>query len=223
MIKHCNYISNGKVNQLNNKNKKLSSKIFLSLLVVLGFLTKIVSEFLHETGHGIFVLLFGGKILEMYISPFWPLQLSWIRWSFLGQIGRLELAIVYAGGILLCLAISFFIQSLLLIKEISWFYQLGLAWLSFWTFLNGCGYLILGGIKPFGDIEQLIKLGYVTQQISLVLGLSLFTLGCYILSKIFFNIFSTIFSAKTSKILIIIFWMQVPAYALMILASGGIG
>jgi len=55
--------------------------------------------------------------------------------------------------------------------------------------LNGCGYLILGGIKPFGDIEQLIKLGYVTQQISLVLGLLLFTIGCYILSKIFFNYF----------------------------------
>ena len=127
---------------MNDKAEKHSLKIFLVSLAVLGFSTKIVSEFLHEIGHGIFVLLFGGKILEIYISPLWPLQLSWIRWSFPGQIGKLELAIVYAGGILLCLAISFFIQSLLLIKEISWFYQLGLAELLDlleWNWLSNSG------------------------------------------------------------------------------------
>ncbi|HDI12406.1 MAG TPA: hypothetical protein ENF63_02305 [Candidatus Bathyarchaeota archaeon] len=207
------------MNQLNSEIEKHPLKMFLASLVVVGFLTKIISEFIHEIGHGIFVLLFRGEILEIYISPFWPLQHSWIKWSFPRQIGREELAVIYAGGILFCLIISFLIQVLLSLRETFWFYKLSLAWLSFWTLLNGTGYLILGGIKPFGDIEQLINIGYLTQPSSFVLGLSLFIIGCYTLSKIFFGVFLKFFSAKTSRILIVIFWMQVPLYSLLYLLT----
>ena len=79
------------------------------------------------------------------------------------------------GRMLLSLVISFFIQSLSLIKEISWFYQPSLAELM--DFLEWMWLSDSGRIKPFGDIEQLIKLGCLTQQISLVSGLLLFTLG----------------------------------------------
>lgn len=177
---------------------------------------KLVSEFLHEIGHGIFVLLFGGKILDIYVSPFWPFRSSWIRWSFPSKIGGFELSFVYAGGILLCLTVSFCLQALLLFRDFSWIYHSCFVWLSFWTFLNGVGYLILGGVRPFGDVEQLMRLGCLNQAGSLTLGLFLFIVGLFLQSKIFFDLFSRFFSRKTCKILVLAFWMQILIYALVL-------
>ncbi len=190
---------------------------FLITFLASGYLMKLLSEFIHEFGHGILVIIFGGRILEIFISPFWPLQLSWIRWSLPANIGDPELSIIYAGGIILCLTVSFSLQIFLILNRFSWFPSLPLAWLGFWCFLNGTGYLILGGLAPFGDIKKLIGFGCLTQLSSLTLGLGIFTAGFIMLSKILFNIFSELFSPEASRLAVSFFWMQIPIYCVFIL------
>jgi len=203
---------------LKRENEKLL-KTFIIVFFVSGFLTKLLSEFLHEIGHGIFVIIFGGRILEIYVSPFWPFQPSWIRWSLPANVGDFELSVIYAGGIVLCLIVSFSLQFFLVFRKYSWVKSLSLAWLGFWCFLNGTGYLILGGLVPFGDVKELIELGSLTWFSSLVAGLLLFAAGFLMLSKIFFNIFSEFFSIRASKFAVILFWMQIPFYCIPVLVS----
>ena len=203
---------------MEQKNKK-SLFSFLTAFFIYGFLTKLISETLHEIGHGIFVMAFGGKVLKIFISVLWPLQRSWIRWSLPENIGSWELSLIYAGGILTCLVVSFSLQAYLHLKKNPWIVSLPLAWLSFWCFLNGVGYLILGGLVSYGDIRDLIKLGCLTNISSIVIGLILFAIGFPSLSKIFFNIFSRKFSEKGSMIASMLFWMQIPVYCFIFLLS----
>ena len=189
------------------------------MFFIYGFLTKLISETLHEVGHGIFVMAFGGKVLKIFISVLWPLQRSWIRWRLPENIGSWELSLIYAGGILTCLVVSFSLQAYLHLKKNPWIISLPLAWLSFWCFLNGVGYLILGGLVSYGDIRELIKLGCLTNISSIVIGLILFAIGFPSLSKIFFNVFSGKFSKKGSMIASMLFWMQIPVYCFIFLLS----
>jgi len=203
---------------LEQKDKK-SLFSFLTAFFIYGFLTKLISETLHEVGHGIFVMAFGGKVLKIFISVLWPLQRSWIRWRLPENIGSWELSLIYAGGILTCLVVSFSLQAYLHLKKNPWIVSLPLAWLSFWCFLNGVGYLILGGLVSYGDIRDLIKLGCLTNISSIVIGLTLFAIGFPSLSKIFFNIFSRKFSKRGSMIASMLFWMQIPVYCFIFLLS----
>ena len=203
---------------MKQKNRK-SLFSFLTVFFIYGFLTKLISETLHEVGHGIFVMAFGGKVLKIFISVLWPLQRSWIRWRLPENIGSWELSLIYAGGILTCLVVSFSLQAYLHLKKNPWIISLPLAWLSFWCFLNGAGYLILGGLVSYGDIRDLIKLGCLTNISSIVIGLILFAIGFPSLSKIFFNIFSRKFSEKGSMIASMLFWMQIPVYCFIFLLS----
>lgn len=135
---------------------------FLATFLFLAFVMKIIGEFVHEVmGHGFFVLLFGGKIVRVYISLLWPYELSYIGWN--GNFETWQMPWIDGGGILICLIVSFVLQTLLLLGIVrDWRFLTPLFWLSFWTFLNPTGYLIMGGIKPFGDIAALIREGVLT-------------------------------------------------------------
>jgi len=52
---------------------------FLAEFLLIAFIMKIAGEFVHEVfGHGLFVLLFGGRIIQVYLSILWPYELSYI-------------------------------------------------------------------------------------------------------------------------------------------------
>lgn len=197
-------------------------KVFFAWFVVIGFLMKIAAEFIHEIlGHGLFVLLFGGNIEAVHISILWPYELSYINWSFLiSGITSEQLAWVYAGGILVCACISFLSQALLLMKRrISWYFSLALFWLAFWTLTNAAGYLIIGGLRPFGDVYDLIRLGVLTSSSSLAIGLVAFVLGFIALSWILRKVLIEFFTAKKASLGVILFWLIIPALVIVMWAS----
>lgn len=71
---------------------------------------KIAAELVHEVlGHSLLVLLFGGEIAGLYISVLWPYDFSCVWWS-LSDATPLQLAWIYASGILACLMLSFLIS-----------------------------------------------------------------------------------------------------------------
>jgi len=92
---------------------------------------------------------------------------------------------IAGGGILVCLIVSGLIQVLLLFDVVKdWRLSFPLFWLAFWAFLNPTGYLIIGGIRPFGDVLSLISAGVFTQELLLLIGLSVFFAAFVSLSRI---------------------------------------
>jgi hypothetical protein len=196
---------------------------FLIYILVLAFIMKIASEFIHEAlGHGLFAILFGGRITSLNISILWPYRLSGIGIS--GNFEAWQLPWIDVGGILVCLIVSFIMQGFLFWKVKNWRLSVPLFWLAFWTFLNPVGYLIIGGIKPFGDIYQLIAHGVLSQSSSLIIGLISFAFTFFSLSRIFQNIMRDVGFVKNKnplRIALSLLWLIIPLVTLMALAGLG--
>ncbi|RJS82126.1 hypothetical protein CW707_01680 [Candidatus Bathyarchaeota archaeon] len=194
---------------------------FFTTFVTLGFIFKIVSEFLHEVcGHGFFVLLFGGKITGVHISLLWPYEFSRISWSFTGDVSLTQLAWIYVGGILVCLLASFMTQTFLFCKKkVQWHLAIVLFWLAFWTLVNSTGYLIIGGLAPFGDVEELIGLGVLTRQSSLLIGLLFFALGFILLSWVLRKLFVEIYPLRKASFGVSLFWLIIPLLVTVMMLS----
>lgn len=76
------------------------SKIqILLILIPITFIAVLVNGIVHEAGHGLFALLFGGEI--NYIQPFIFLGNPHISYSDLSMLSFWERALVIAGGALL--------------------------------------------------------------------------------------------------------------------------
>ncbi|KUO40887.1 MAG: hypothetical protein AVW05_03150 [Hadesarchaea archaeon DG-33] len=196
---------------------------FLSIFLSVGFIMKILGEVIHEViGHGFFVLLFGGTITRVHIALLWPYELSSIRFSPPANgFEPSQLAWIAGGGILICLIISYLLQLFLLFRKSSWPISISLFWLAFWTFINPVGYLIMGGIKPFGDVANLINRGILTQEIVLALGLFLFLLGFFSLSRILGESLIKTRVIKKVKNGIVLFWFIIPFITLVNLIGYG--
>jgi len=194
--------------------------VFLSLGFILGFIAKILGEVVHEVlGHGIFVLAFGGAITGIKISLLWPYELSHIGFAFPSS-GFLpwQKVLVDMGGILMCLIVSFILQVILLLsfsKRANWVASAALLWLAFWTFINPAGYLVVGGIKPFGDVANLVSDGVMTMGIALILGLLIFLINLFTLSIILKNVLRKAGVNKEARWSIVLFWHIVPLLTLV--------
>lgn len=186
---------------------------FLVISLFIAFATKVVGEFVHEVmGHGFFVLLFGGKIASIHLSLLWPYELSYIRWS--DSLMPWQQTWIAGGGILVCFIVSGILQALLLFNVVKdWRLSTPLLWLAFWTFLNPAGYLIIGGVKPFGDVASLIADGALTQQLSLLIGLIIFFAAFLSLSKILITqltIKSIVKNIQELRLSLALFWATIP-------------
>ncbi len=186
------------------------TKIFFPIFLATGFLMKILGEVVHELfGHGFFVLLFGGRITGFHISLLWPYEFSWIGWSLPGATQE-QKAWVIGGGILVCLLVSYAIQVLLLLNRIPWQFSAPLFWLSFWCCVNATGYLIIGGLSPFGDVGQLIYLGVLTAPLATALGAALFLLGFFSLSLLLRRILKSQVPEEKAGWGVVAFWFITP-------------
>ncbi|MFW6102589.1 MAG: hypothetical protein ACOC6O_02935 [Chloroflexota bacterium] len=193
---------------------------FLTVFLSLGFVAKILGEVVHEVmGHGLFVLAFGGRITNIRISLLWPYELSHI--GFVPPPGGFQPwqeVLVDGGGIIMCLAISFILQAILLSslsKRAHWAVSSTLFWLAFWTFINPAGYLVVGGIKPFGDIADLISAGVMTQELAFILGFLIFLVSLFTLSKILSNVLRKAGVNEDARWSIVLFWLIVPLLTLL--------
>jgi len=199
---------------------------FLMAFLSMGFVAKILGEAVHEVmGHGLFVVVFGGRITDINISLLWPYKLSSIGFSPPpGGFQPWQEVLVNGGGIIICLFVSFVIQLILLLsfsKRGNWVVSSMLFWLAFWTFINPAGYLVIGGIEPFGDIANLISAGVMTQQLAFILGLILFLINIFSLSIILRNVLRKARVNKDAKWSIVLFWLIVPLLTLFSVAGLG--
>ena len=182
---------------------------------------KVAGEIIHEVlGHGVTVYLFGGIITRVHIALLWPYKLSYIHFKPpIGGFTPWELIWIYASGILACLILSIILQITLHLRFLGWRVSTTLFWLSFWTYVNPAGYLIMGGVKPFGDIIMLINLGALSQASSLLLGLTVFLPGLLSLSKILYGLLINVGVVKVKEC-IICFWLLLIPGLLLIAALG---
>ena len=199
---------------------------FLMVFLSLGFATKILGEVVHEVmGHGLFVVAFGGRITSIKISLLWPYELSGIGFAApAGGFLPWQRVLVDGGGILMCLIVSFILQAILLSsvsKRAHWVVSSALFWLAFWTFINPAGYLVVGGIKPFGDVANLISAGVMTKELAFILGLLLFLVSLFTLSIILRNVLRKAGVNEDARWSIVLFWLIVPLLTLFTVVGLG--
>jgi DNA-binding CsgD family transcriptional regulator len=200
---------------------------FLTVFLSLGFIMKILGEVVHEVlGHGVFILAFGGIITSIKISLLWPYELSHIGFAPPSSgFQPWQEVLVDVGGILMCLIVSFILQTILLLsfsKRANWVASAALFWLAFWTFINPAGYLIVGGIKPFGDVANLVSAGIITKEIALILGLLIFLINLFTLSIILKNVLRKAGVNKEARWSIVLFWLIVPLLTLFSVVGQGL-
>ncbi len=196
---------------------------FMVLLTSISVVGKYLGELIHEVGHGLPVILFGGSITGVHVSLLWPYEFSSIHWS--GSFEAGEMVWIHAGGILACLAVFGLLQITLLLKEIrDWKLSSSIFWVSFWTFLNSTGYLIIGGFRPYGDISDLIGDGVLTQEVSMVTGLILFAMGFLALSRTFIGTLSIAgfrMDERRMRSCIVFLWLIIPLITMIALLGRG--
>jgi len=200
---------------------------FLTVFLSLGFVTKILGEVVHEVmGHGLFVVAFGGRITNIKISLLWPYELSGIGFAPpSGGFLPWQEALVDGGGILMCLIVAFILQAILLLsvsKRAHWVVLSTLFWLAFWTFINPAGYLVVGGIKPFGDVANLISAGVMTKELAFILGLLIFLVSLFTLSIILRNVLRKAGVNEDARRSIVLFWLIIPLLTLVSVVGQGL-
>lgn len=104
-------------------------------------------------------------------------------------------------------------------KKILWHFDIALFWLAFWTFVNSTGYLIIGGLTPFGDVHELIMLGVLTSLFSLVIGIIIFVIGFVTLSWSLRKILIKMFSPRRASLGVVLFWFIIPMLVMVMLAN----
>ncbi|MFP3897937.1 MAG: hypothetical protein ACLFVD_01285 [Dehalococcoidia bacterium] len=192
---------------------------FLAVFLSLGFAAKVLGEVVHEVlGHGLFVLVFGGRTTGIKISLLWPYELSHIAFSPpSGGFEAWQQALVDGGGLLMCLVVSFASQLVLLLsfsRRGHWVVSSLLFWLAFWTFINPAGYLVVAGIEPFGDVAKLISQGVMTERGAFAAGLVLFGVNLFSLSIILRKVLRNAGVKEDASWSIVLFWLIVPALTL---------
>jgi|GEM_PF-1040696 len=194
----------------------------LAFFVATGLILKVAAEVMHEVGgHGFYVLLFGGRIREVYISLLWPLQTSYIWWS-LPSLGSFEQALVIGGGILNCILVSFALQLLLFLRPQPRRFAVPLLWFAYWNYISSAGYLLSGGFGAFGDVAELIKMGVLTGLSSLLLGLAVFTVGYILLSIILRRLLTPLVSARNLGYAVSGLWLVTALVVVLTVFNPGV-
>jgi len=194
----------------------------LVVFCAVGFLAKVASEAVHEAlGHGLPVVLFGGEVKEIHISLLWPYELSHIRWA--GAFEAWQMPWIQGGGMLACVSAFALLQVLARTRVHGWLTSYSLFWLSFWTLLNPAGYLVVGGIRPFGDVQALIGLGVFTRGSVLVLGVAHFLAGFLLVSTHMRRIVlaEVPVGERAAWLYVSAFWLLLPPLAALALLGMG--
>ena len=179
---------------------------FLLTFLFLGFMMKVVSEFIHEMGHASFVLIFGGRVMGMSISVEWPFTLSHTRWE-LQNPTDIQIALISVAGIIFDVFTSLAGQTILRTrKKIRPVLAIALFWLSFWSYLSSVVYLVMGAFYPFGDVLDLIGAIPVPQLLIGTIGVVLLISFTYSLSLILKGIFSCVLGLVNTSEMVSYFW-----------------
>lgn len=184
---------------------------------------KIASEIIHEMGHTLFVLMFGGKILGIRIGVEWPFTLSYTTWDITNP-SNTQIALIAIAGILFDTLTSIAGQSILILrKRIRPIVAISLFWLSFWSYLSSVVYLVMGAVHPFGDILDLITAVPVPRLWIGSAGMALLISNTYSLSIILKDLFSRVLQQTKASETVPYFWVLLhTSFVLITIAKYGL-
>ncbi|MFP3951935.1 MAG: hypothetical protein ACLFVP_07360 [Candidatus Bathyarchaeia archaeon] len=168
---------------------------------------KVVTEIIHEAGHILIVLLFGGRILALNIRVEWPFAHSHTIWR-LSDPTNVQIALVAVAGILFDTITTVSGQLILRKrKNMGILGALSVFWVSFWAYLSIVVYLVMGAFQPFGDMLDLLNAVMIPRLWIGFLGFTLLLLFTYSLSVILRKIFIRELKIERSLELVSIFWL----------------
>ena len=189
---------------------------FLVMFVSLGLLMKLVSGFIHEMGHALFVWVLGGKIIDINVGAAWPFTLSYTKW-YMADPSNTQIALIASAGILFDALTSIAGQAVLFLKrKIRPVYAISLFWLSFWGYLSSVVYLVMGAFQPFGDILELIRAVPVSRLWIGSVGAVFLVSSTYTLSIILRSVFSRVLGQAKAQDVVSYFWVLLHLFFVLI-------
>jgi len=202
-----------------SNNSKVKSILILILSVVLiSFLMKYVSEWTHEfLGHCGIGFLVGGQPTNYYVSWIWPLEFGFASVSFPIGASNIAKALMASGGIITCLIAAIvsniIIYYMLRKKELnsSGIFILThiIFWYGFWAFMNSTGYLLVGSLLNFGDIQNIANYAQISHWLFLIPGIIALIFFYYLISINTSLLFKPLLKLKVKWILFL-FWLLIP-------------
>lgn len=201
----------------NNSEFKTILILILSIAPI-SFLMKYISEWTHEfLGHCGIGFLIGGQPINYYVSWIWPLEFGHASVSFPIGASNISRALMASGGIITCLIAAIFsnilIYFLLKKREIRSsiiFLVLHVAfWYGFWAFMNSTGYLLIGSLLNFGDIQNIANYAQISHWIFLIPGILALFFFYYIISINMGLLFKPLIKLEVRWVLFI-FWLIIP-------------
>ncbi|MFW9992675.1 MAG: hypothetical protein ACFFD4_11565 [Candidatus Odinarchaeota archaeon] len=202
-------------------NKAINRKILIitAYVLITGYVVRVLSEIIHELGHGLATVIFGGRIEGVHISLITPLDISMIDLDKSGFTFEQDM-ITVAAGLILCLSLSFCLQFVLLVKKLDWRIAVPALWLAYWCYSTNTGIILDGVFGNPGDMTGLIEAGVMTPLLALITGVMLYFIGLFFISTIVRRMLRPVTGEKT-RFLVVIFWINVPLnIALYILKTG---
>ncbi|MFW9994512.1 MAG: hypothetical protein ACFFD4_20885 [Candidatus Odinarchaeota archaeon] len=215
------------VNLLNNEMWNRRTVIIVLYVLLTGYISRVISEVIHELGHGLLAVLFGVRIDYIHISLITPFDISLIDFND-SSLTLEQHLLVSAGGMIAGLTISFGLQLLLLVKRINWKIALPATWLAYWCYSNETGNILGGVLTPPrivdipGDMTKVMMNGTITITpfMALVIFIILYFAGFFAISTILRRMAKPAVGEE-AKYLIVLFWVNVPLnIALYILTTG---
>jgi hypothetical protein len=95
-------------------------------------------------------------------------------------------------------------------------YAVSLFWLSFWTYLSPVVYLLMGAIRPFGDILDLINAVPVSGYLIGSLGIMMLISCTYLLSQTLRDIFSNVLGPQKASDAVSYFWALLHTFFVLV-------
>ncbi|MFX1302574.1 MAG: hypothetical protein ACFFBV_13585 [Promethearchaeota archaeon] len=207
------------ISGLKSNNSKLKKILILILsLGPISFLMKYVSEWTHEfLGHCGIGFLVGGEPISYYVSWIWPLEFGYALVSFPIGTSNISKALTASGGIITCLiaaiscniTIYFVLRKKKFKSNILYIMFHIVFWYGFWAFMNSTGYLLIGSLLNFGDIQNIANYAQISHWIFLIPGFLALILIYYLISINVGLVFKPILKLKGRWILFI-FWLLIP-------------
>ncbi|MFX1429828.1 MAG: hypothetical protein ACFFCY_06645 [Promethearchaeota archaeon] len=204
---------------LKSYNSQLKRILILILSIApISFLMKYVSEWTHEfLGHCGIGFLVGAQPISYYVSWIWPLEFGGASVLFPIGASNISRALMAGGGIITCLIAA--ISSNLIIyyiirkkqtRSIKTFFILHIIfWYGFWAFMNSTGYLLIGGLLNFGDIQNIANYLQISNWVFLIPGFLVLVFFYYLISINMSLLFKPLLKLNLKWILFI-FWLLIP-------------
>ncbi len=179
-------------------------------IVAMAYASRLLAGLINEVlGQYLWAVALGAR--EITFGLYWS-GFGYTQWS--SGISQYNSAVVYTAGIIIPMAIGWFLILYLYFTRGRTFrrryLRIPLYWTGFWLVTVQSGYLMIGGLTGFGDVGSMHDTLGIPLDSFLLIGFLLFVLNYIASSILFLSEISYILAKFSQRFQLTLFWLLVP-------------